>query len=65
MVESFCAILRCEEALSKNKKLISEDQRAYQKELERNFNQFVEKLEPLLKSKFGQLRGSLRKRYSS
>jgi len=55
-------VKRCDEALSKNKKLISEDQRAYQKELERNYHQFVEKLEPLLKSKFGQLRGSLRKR---
>ncbi|XP_057299405.1 dedicator of cytokinesis protein 7-like isoform X1 [Hydractinia symbiolongicarpus] len=55
-------VKRCEEALAKNKSLISMDQRAYQKELERNYHQFVEKLEPLLKSKFGQLRGSLRKR---
>jgi len=44
-----------------NKSLISQDQRAYQKELERNYHTFVEKLEPLLKSKFGQLRGSLRR----
>lgn len=58
-------VKRCSDALSLNKSLISQDQRAYQKELERNYTQFVEKLEPLLKSKFGQLRGSLRREVSS
>uniref|UniRef100_A0A7M5X2J4 Dedicator of cytokinesis protein 7 n=2 Tax=Clytia hemisphaerica TaxID=252671 RepID=A0A7M5X2J4_9CNID len=58
-------VKRCSDALSLNKSLISQDQRAYQKELERNYHTFVEKLEPLLKSKFGQLRGSLRREGSS
>ena len=54
---------RCEEALTKNKSLISSDQVAYQKELMKNYQSFVAKLEPLLERKFGQLRGSLRKKY--
>ena len=53
---------RSAEALSKNKTLITPDQRAYQKELEKNYKVFVDKLEPLLKKRFGTLRGSLRKK---
>eukprot|EP00794_Sanderia_malayensis_P007879 gene7879-8730_t len=53
---------RSGDALSKNKKLITIEQRAYQKELEKNYKLFVDKLEPLLKKRFGTLRGSLRSR---
>ncbi|XP_065674534.1 dedicator of cytokinesis protein 7 isoform X2 [Hydra vulgaris] len=58
-------VKRCEQALIKNKALITLEQKAYQKELEKNFQTFVEKLEPLLKSKFGNLRGSIRKSHDS
>lgn len=53
---------RCGDALQKNKHLIQQDQRAYQKELERNYIKLTEKLEPLLKNKFGSLRGSMRQK---
>lgn len=53
---------RCGDALQKNKHLITLDQRAYQKELERNYTKLTEKLEPLLKNKFGSLRGSMRQK---
>lgn len=39
---------RCSDALHKNKKLIGEDQRDYQQELERNYKVFVERLTPLI-----------------
>jgi len=55
-------VKRCDEALLKNKSLISQDQVAYHKELQKNYHSFVSKLEPLLERKFGQLRGSLRKK---
>lgn len=41
---------RCEAALQKNKRLIGDDQREYQKELERNFDQVQEKLTPMISS---------------
>lgn len=39
------------EALEKNRELISENQREYQKELERNFVDFKTELEPILGKK--------------
>ena len=44
------SIYRCETALLRNKKLIGEDQREYQKELERNYNNVREQLTPLIVS---------------
>ncbi|XP_015776632.1 PREDICTED: dedicator of cytokinesis protein 7-like [Acropora digitifera] len=58
-------VKRCGDALQKNKHLITLDQRAYQKELERNYTKLTEKLEPLLKNKFGSLRGSMRQKEGS
>ncbi|XP_015777841.1 PREDICTED: dedicator of cytokinesis protein 7-like [Acropora digitifera] len=58
-------VKRCGDALQKNKHLIQQDQRAYQKELERNYIKLTEKLEPLLKNKFGSLRGSMRQKEGS
>lgn len=43
--------LRCGEALDKNKHLIVEDQREYQREMERNFITFKEKLSFILPEK--------------
>ncbi|KXJ08436.1 Dedicator of cytokinesis protein 7 [Exaiptasia diaphana] len=56
---------RCGDALHLNKSLIKTDQRAYQKELERNYHQLVNQLEPFLKNRFGTLRGSIRKKEGS
>lgn len=39
---------RCHDALKKNKNLISSEQREYQRELERNFARFTERLAPLI-----------------
>ncbi|EEB16127.1 dock, putative [Pediculus humanus corporis] len=39
---------KCLDALRKNKNLIGPDQRDYQKELERNFHKFTDRLPPLL-----------------
>ncbi|CRL07174.1 CLUMA_CG020162, isoform A [Clunio marinus] len=39
---------KCNDALKKNKNLISNDQRDYQKELERNYLKFTERLNPLI-----------------
>ncbi|KAJ7372911.1 Dedicator of cytokinesis protein 6 [Desmophyllum pertusum] len=55
-------IKRCGDALHRNKHLITFEQRAYQKELERNYTKLTEQLEPLLKNKFGSLRGSTRQK---
>lgn len=41
---------RCQDALKKNKNLIGSDQRDYQRELERNYKRFTEKLQPLVNS---------------
>ena len=54
---------RCEDALHKNKHLISPEQRAYHKEMERNFIKLSEELQPMLHNKFGTLRGSFRKKW--
>ncbi|KAL5487361.1 hypothetical protein EMCRGX_G019952 [Ephydatia muelleri] len=42
---------RCEEALDLNKTLILDEQRDYQKELQKNFKDFKEKLEPMVSTK--------------
>lgn len=39
---------RCHDALKKNKNLIQSDQKDYQKELERNYLKFTERLAPLI-----------------
>ncbi|CAH0726332.1 unnamed protein product, partial [Brenthis ino] len=39
---------KCHDALKKNKNLISSEQREYQRELERNFARFTERLAPLI-----------------
>ncbi|XP_068621586.1 dedicator of cytokinesis protein 7 [Battus philenor] len=39
---------KCHDALRKNKNLIGSDQREYQRELERNFQRFTERLAPLV-----------------
>ncbi|XP_050551818.1 dedicator of cytokinesis protein 7 isoform X1 [Spodoptera frugiperda] len=39
---------KCHDALRKNKNLIGSDQREYQRELERNFQRFTERLAPLI-----------------
>ncbi|XP_075527914.1 dedicator of cytokinesis isoform X1 [Dermacentor variabilis] len=41
---------KCFEALRKNKTLIGPDQRDYQKELERNYNRFSERLQPMIRN---------------
>lgn len=42
---------RCEEALELNKRLITEEQMDYQKELVKNFKDFRDKLEPMVSTK--------------
>ncbi|XP_056642383.1 dedicator of cytokinesis protein 7 [Diorhabda sublineata] len=39
---------KCQDALKKNKNLIGPDQRDYQRELDRNYKRFIEKLQPLV-----------------
>ncbi|CAG9827394.1 unnamed protein product [Diabrotica balteata] len=39
---------KCHDALKKNKNLIGPDQRDYQRELDRNYKRFIEKLQPLV-----------------
>lgn len=41
-------IIRCFDALKKNRNLIGPDQRDYQRELDRNYKRFTEKLQPLV-----------------
>lgn len=41
-------MLRCADALTKNKTLIGSDQQDYQRELERNYRRFTDQLAPLL-----------------
>lgn len=41
---------KCFEALRKNRTLIGPDQRDYQKELERNYNRFSERLLPMIRN---------------
>lgn len=46
MMEIF--LFRCHDALKKNKNLIGIDQKDYQRELERNYQRFTERLSPLI-----------------
>ena len=48
-------ILRCEDALRKNKALIGPDQKEYHRELERNYSRLREALQPLLTQRLPQL----------
>ena len=45
--KEFCKL--CQDALIKNKTLISEEQYEYQREMEKNFQEFVKSMEPMLK----------------
>ena len=47
MLSWMICLFRCDDALKKNKKLITPDQKEYQKELEKNYNKFEEQLSPL------------------
>ena len=42
---------RCEEALEVNKRMITEEQQDYQRELQRKFRDFRDKLEPMVSTK--------------
>ena len=42
---------RCLEALKKNKLLIGPDQYEYQREMERNYNEFRLKIDPIIENK--------------
>ncbi|CAB3248141.1 unnamed protein product [Arctia plantaginis] len=46
---------KCHDALRKNKNLIGSDQREYQRELERNFARFTERLAPLVRTAPGHV----------
>ncbi|MCI4380885.1 hypothetical protein PGIGA_G00245190 [Pangasianodon gigas] len=48
-------ILRCGEAVEKNKHLITPDQREYQQELKKNYNKLRENLRPMLERKIPEL----------
>uniref|UniRef100_A0AAY4AAK9 Dedicator of cytokinesis 8 n=1 Tax=Denticeps clupeoides TaxID=299321 RepID=A0AAY4AAK9_9TELE len=48
-------ILRCGEAVEKNKSLITSDQKEYQQELKRNYNKLKENLRPMLERKIPEL----------
>ena len=48
-------VLRCEDALRKNKALIGPDQKEYHRELERNYSRLREALQPLLTQRLPQL----------
>ncbi|KAM4809260.1 dedicator of cytokinesis protein 8 [Rhinophrynus dorsalis] len=48
-------IMRCGEAVEKNKRLITSDQREYQQELKKNYNRLKENLRPMLERKIPEL----------
>lgn len=48
LIKLFFYIFRCHDALKKNKNLIMADQKDYQKELERNYATFTQRLAPLI-----------------
>lgn len=49
------SLLRCEDALRKNKALIGPDQKEYHRELERHYSRLREALQPLLTQRLPQL----------
>ena len=51
MAVTRCTVSRCWEALEVNKKLITEEQKDYQKELTAKFRLFCDKLEPMVSTK--------------
>lgn len=51
---------KCYDALKKNKNLIGSDQKDYQKELERNYAKFTERLAPLIVITAAQASGVVR-----
>ncbi|XP_058287142.1 dedicator of cytokinesis protein 8 [Hylobates moloch] len=48
-------IMRCGEAVEKNKRLITADQREYQQELRKNYNKLKENLRPMIERKIPEL----------
>lgn len=60
---------KCLDALKKNKNLIGPDQRDYQRELERNYHRFTERLQPLINVQPGTIiatsNGNGAQRYTS
>ncbi|XP_063106362.1 dedicator of cytokinesis protein 8 isoform X2 [Cavia porcellus] len=48
-------IMRCGEAVEKNKRLITADQREYQQELKKNYNKLKESLRPMIERKIPEL----------
>ncbi|XP_076859733.1 dedicator of cytokinesis protein 8 isoform X2 [Brachyhypopomus gauderio] len=48
-------LLRCGEAVEKNKHLIASDQKEYQQELKKNYNRLKENLRPMLERKIPEL----------
>ncbi|XP_077004454.1 dedicator of cytokinesis protein 8 isoform X3 [Tamandua tetradactyla] len=48
-------IMRCGEAVEKNKHLITADQREYQQELKKNYNKLKENLRPMIERKIPEL----------
>ncbi|KAI7797723.1 putative dedicator of cytokinesis protein 8, partial [Triplophysa rosa] len=48
-------ILRCGEAVEKNKQLITADQKEYQQEMKKNYNKLRENLRPMLERKIPEL----------
>ncbi|KAG8455210.1 hypothetical protein GDO86_001415 [Hymenochirus boettgeri] len=48
-------IMRCGEAVEKNKRLITPDQREYQQELKKNYNRLKENLRPMIERKIPEL----------
>ncbi|XP_008101523.2 dedicator of cytokinesis protein 8 isoform X1 [Anolis carolinensis] len=48
-------IMRCGEAVEKNKRLITVDQREYQQELKKNYNKLKENLRPMIERKIPEL----------
>ncbi|PIO14275.1 hypothetical protein AB205_0018340, partial [Aquarana catesbeiana] len=48
-------IMRCGEAVEKNKRLITLDQKEYQQELKKNYNKLKENLRPMIERKIPEL----------
>lgn len=50
-----CFVNRCGEAVEKNRRLITADQREYQQELKKNYNKLKENLRPMIERKIPEL----------
>ena len=61
--KEFCKL--CQDALIKNKTLISEEQYEYQREMEKNFQEFVKSMEPMLKHRKKHHSNPRRHRYEA